>query len=105
MDSDKTPDAAATSVTVSDAVATITMRTAALSGAAKSGLLDAVGAAAEDDSVRAVVRTGTGRVFCAGQDLGEHAAALDADPATAFATLDEHYGPIVSPRCTRRPSP
>ena len=31
--------------------------------------------------MRAVVLTGTGKVFCAGQDLGEHAAALDASPA------------------------
>lgn len=98
MGSDKTLDPSGSIVTTAghEAVATITMHTAALSIAAKSGLLDAVGAVASDDSVRAVVLTGSGRVFCAGQDLGEHAAALDADPATAFATLDEHYGPLVS---------
>jgi 2-(1,2-epoxy-1,2-dihydrophenyl)acetyl-CoA isomerase len=96
MGSDKTPDGTAISTTVSGAVATIVMHTAALTTVAKSQLLDAVGAAAGDDAVRAVVLTGTGRVFCAGQDLGEHAAALDADLATAFTTLDEHYGPIVT---------
>ena len=42
-------------------------------------LRDAVDAAANDAAVRAIVLTGHGRVFCAGQDLGEHAAALDAD--------------------------
>ena len=45
--------------------------------------------------MRAVVLTGTGRVFCAGQDLGEHAEALQQDPARAFDTLEEHYNPIV----------
>jgi 2-(1,2-epoxy-1,2-dihydrophenyl)acetyl-CoA isomerase len=35
-------------------------------------------------------------VFCAGQDLGEHAAALREEPETAFATLAEHYIPIVT---------
>jgi 2-(1,2-epoxy-1,2-dihydrophenyl)acetyl-CoA isomerase len=96
MASDKTPDAAVISSTIDSAVATITIGTPALTRAAKSQLLDAVSGAAADESVRAVVLTGTGRVFCAGQDLGEHAAALDADPTTAFATLDEHYGPIVT---------
>ena len=46
--------------------------------------------------MRAIVLTGHGRVFCAGQDLGEHAAALDADATTAFATIAEHYNPIVA---------
>lgn len=100
MGTDKTLDGAAGPPTVTTdrrgAVATITMTTPALSGAAKSALLGAVGAAATDETVRAVVLSGSGRVFCAGQDLGEHAAALDADPATAFATLDDLYGPIVT---------
>ena len=43
-----------------------------------------------------MVLTGAGRAFCAGQDLAEHAATLDDDPATAFATIEEHYTPIVN---------
>lgn len=78
-----------------DAVATITIRTAALTRAAKEALVNAVTRAAGDPDVRAILLTGAGRVFCAGQELGEHAAALEDDPDTAFATLDEHYGPIV----------
>ena len=84
------------SVTHAGAVATITMGTAALTAAAKQGLLDALLPLADNDSVRAIVLTGTGRVFCAGQDLAEHAAALRDDPATAFGTLAEHYTPIIT---------
>lgn len=92
------------SVTRTSAVATITMRTPALTTAGKQGLLDAVLAAAGDASVRAIVLTGTGRVFCAGQDLTEHAAALREDPATAFATLTQHYNPLVT-ALTTAPKP
>ena len=63
---------------VDGAVATITMRTPSLGLAAKQMLLAAVTEAAGDDGIRAVVLTGTGRVFTAGQDLGEHADALRA---------------------------
>lgn len=46
--------------------------------------------------MRAVVLTGTGKAFCVGQDLAEHAEALRADPDTTFATVHEHYNPIVT---------
>lgn len=88
-------DAPPVSVTVTSAVATITMHAPALTAAAQQGLLDAVRAAADDGSVRAIVLTGTGRVFCAGQDLTEHDAALRENPATAFATLIQHYNPLI----------
>ncbi|HET9665545.1 MAG TPA: enoyl-CoA hydratase-related protein [Desertimonas sp.] len=68
----------------------------ALTAELKSQLLAALVAAGEDAEVRAVVLTGAGRAFCAGQDLAEHAANLDDDPATAFATIEEHYAPIVN---------
>lgn len=82
-------------VTVTGAVGVITLRAPALSRPAKEQLLAGVRRLSADDRVRAVVLTGTGRVFCAGQDLGEHAAALEAGPAAAFGTLAEHYHPIV----------
>ena len=41
-----------------------------------------------------------GGAFCAGQDLAEHAAALDADPAAAFETIEQHYAPIVTTLAT-----
>ena len=62
----------------------------------KSQLLDAITEAGTDPAVRAVVITGAGRAFCAGQDLAEHATALDEDPASAFATIEQHYIPIVT---------
>ena len=84
------------SVRVADGVATITMAAPALTADAKRSLVEAIPAVGADDSVRAIVLTGTGRVFCAGQDLGEHAEALRADPGTAFQTIADHYNPIVS---------
>ena len=62
----------------------------------KTALLEALLDAAGDSGVRAVILTGAGRAFCVGQDLGEHAAALGADPATAFDTVTRHYAPIVN---------
>jgi 2-(1,2-epoxy-1,2-dihydrophenyl)acetyl-CoA isomerase len=87
-----------------DGVVTMTLnrpdRGNALTGPLKSALRDALARAAGDDSVRAIVLTGSGRSFCAGQDLAEHARTLEADPATAFATIDEHYNPIVTALAT-----
>jgi 2-(1,2-epoxy-1,2-dihydrophenyl)acetyl-CoA isomerase len=82
------------------AVTTITLnrpdRGNALTVELKSQLLDAVTEAGADPEVRAVVITGAGRAFCAGQDLAEHAAALDEDPVSAFATIEQHYTPIIT---------
>jgi 2-(1,2-epoxy-1,2-dihydrophenyl)acetyl-CoA isomerase len=61
----------------------------------KSSLRDALTQAAEDPAVRAVVLTGAGKAFCAGQDLKEHVAALQSDDPTPFSTVAEHYNPIV----------
>jgi 2-(1,2-epoxy-1,2-dihydrophenyl)acetyl-CoA isomerase len=68
----------------------------ALDAAAKALLLDRLGQAARDDSIRAVVLTGAGSAFCVGQDLGEHAQALAASPATAFDTVDKDYNPVIT---------
>jgi 2-(1,2-epoxy-1,2-dihydrophenyl)acetyl-CoA isomerase len=72
----------------------------ALTRALKGALVEALADLAADAGVRAVVLTGAGRSFCVGQDLGEHATALADDPATAFATVDEHYAPIVTSLAT-----
>lgn len=86
-------------------VLTITLNAAdkgnALDEALKVALRDALTKAADDDSVRAVVLTGAGKTFCVGQDLGQHAQALEqGGPAAAFATVDEHYNPIVAALAT-----
>ena len=90
---------------VSDSVATITLQRPesmnSLDTATKRALLDAVVRTADDDSVRAVLLTGTGRAFCVGQDLREHAAALRDQPlAQVWATVEQHYAPIAAALAT-----
>jgi 2-(1,2-epoxy-1,2-dihydrophenyl)acetyl-CoA isomerase len=62
----------------------------------KTALLAAIRELETQTDVRALVITGAGKAFCVGQDLGEHAVALEADAATSFDTVTEHYNPIVS---------
>jgi 2-(1,2-epoxy-1,2-dihydrophenyl)acetyl-CoA isomerase len=61
----------------------------------KELLLAALIEAAAAPEVRAVVLTGAGKAFCAGQDLKEHVAALRSDDPAPFRTVAEHYNPIV----------
>jgi 2-(1,2-epoxy-1,2-dihydrophenyl)acetyl-CoA isomerase len=86
------------------AVATVILnrpdRRNALTREVKVALVAALHDVAADTAVRAVVLTGSGPAFCVGQDLGEHAAALEADPATAFDTVATHYSPIVTALAT-----
>ena len=87
-------------VSLDGAVATITLhrpdRGNGLTTELKERLLDALAKVGSDASVRAVVLTGSGRAFCVGQDLGEHADALRRDASTAFETVERHYNPIVT---------
>jgi 2-(1,2-epoxy-1,2-dihydrophenyl)acetyl-CoA isomerase len=87
-------------VDVSGAVATITLNRPegmnALTVEAKEALLAAVGTVATDEAVRAVVLTGTGRAFCVGQDLREHAALLAAGDPAPLATVNAHYNPLIT---------
>lgn len=82
-----------------DAVATVTInrpeRRNSLNAEVKDALRDALAEVGADAGVRAVVLTGAGEHFCAGQDLKEHAEALAAGAASAFATVADHYAPIV----------
>ena len=82
-----------------EGVATVTLSRPeamnALDTATKVALREAVSQAAEDPAARAVVLTGSGRAFCVGQDLREHAEALEHDPSEAWTTVRDHYNPVT----------
>ena len=56
----------------------------AINGELSHGLLDAVRALDDDDSLTAGIITGNGRAFCAGMDLKAFARGEDIGPLTTF---------------------
>ena len=86
-------------VEVADAVATVTLNRPdslnSLSLELKHDLLSALQQVRDDPTVRAVVLTGAGKAFCAGQDLAEHAGMLRAGDPAPLRTVSEHFNPIV----------
>jgi 2-(1,2-epoxy-1,2-dihydrophenyl)acetyl-CoA isomerase len=88
-------------VTVADdgAVRTLTLnRPAAFNSfnlVLKAALLAALDEAAAEPSVRALVITGAGRAFCAGQDLKEHLALVAAGDRRVADTVSGFYNPLV----------
>ena len=83
----------------SEGVATITLnRPDALNSFTvelKEALLDTVREVAADPAVRAVLLTGAGRGFCAGQDLREHAELLAAADRAPLETVHRHFNPLI----------
>ncbi|GLW62271.1 enoyl-CoA hydratase [Actinomadura rubrobrunea] len=83
---------------VADGVATITLNRPeamnSLTVEMKEALRATLERAAADGEARAVLLTGAGRAFCAGQDLREHADNLAAGRGLDD-TVRRHYNPIV----------
>ena len=55
-------------------------------------LQDVLDRCKEDNEVRAILITATGKAFCAGQDLGE---AINPANASISKIIQEHYNPII----------
>jgi 2-(1,2-epoxy-1,2-dihydrophenyl)acetyl-CoA isomerase len=86
---------------VADQIATITFNRPgsmnSLDLATKEALLDATRTVGDDPGVRCVVLTGTGRAFCVGQDLREHASNLEEQPnEEVWSTVERHFSPIAA---------
>ncbi|MFI6564340.1 enoyl-CoA hydratase/isomerase family protein [Streptomyces sp. NPDC050534] len=87
--------------TLGDGVAVVELRRPsagnALDAALRRGLLAAVRQVrADGDRVRSVLLAARGRHFCVGQDLKEHAHALETRPESAFDVVREEYNPLVT---------
>jgi 2-(1,2-epoxy-1,2-dihydrophenyl)acetyl-CoA isomerase len=78
-----------------DGVATLTLLRPGLSHALRADLLAAVRDVAADETVRAVLITGTGRAFCVGQDLAEHVESLRGNAATSLSVVEDEYNPLI----------
>ena len=84
---------------VSDGVTTITLNRPdvlnSVNGRMADALLGALRHAAEDDAVRAVLLTGAGRAFCAGQDLAAVVPAEGKPMPDLGDVVRRQYNPII----------
>jgi 2-(1,2-epoxy-1,2-dihydrophenyl)acetyl-CoA isomerase len=84
---------------ISESVATITLnrpdRLNSFTSAMHVELRDALARVKSDGSVRALLITGAGRGFCAGQDLTENVMSGSSDNFDVGATLEQNYNPLI----------
>jgi 2-(1,2-epoxy-1,2-dihydrophenyl)acetyl-CoA isomerase len=64
-------------------------------GAMHRALMAALVEAEADDGCRAVLITGAGRAFCAGQDLADEVAPKAGEAPDLSRTIEAHYNPLV----------
>lgn len=60
---------------------------------------DAMARVESDPGIRALLLTGAGRGFCAGQDLGDRAVAPGAAPVDLGESVERYYNPLVRRIC------
>jgi 2-(1,2-epoxy-1,2-dihydrophenyl)acetyl-CoA isomerase len=84
---------------VRDGVARVTLnrpdRLNSFNDAMHAELRDALGIVRSDASARALLLTGAGRGFCAGQDLSDRAVAPGGTAVDLGASIDRNYKPLV----------
>ena len=84
---------------ISDAVACITLnrpdKLNAFTARMHEELREALDQVRASEVVRALLITGSGRGFCAGQDLGERVMSEDAGNVDVGSTLEKNYNPLV----------
>jgi len=68
----------------------------ALTGTLIQALTEQIAKAGEDPEVRAILLTGAGRAFCAGQDLGHRDPDGPNWPPNLRTNVAEVYGPLVT---------
>ena len=86
--------------TIEDAVSVLTLNRPdvlnAFDDEMGSALVDSVGRAAADSSIRCIVITGAGRAFSSGEDLGALTSVYGTGtPPDLGATLRDRYNPLV----------
>lgn len=86
-------------LTLSDGVATITLnrpdKLNAFTAQMHGELRGALASVAADKSVRALLLTGAGRGFCAGQDLADRAVSAGDEPVDLGHSIETNYNPLV----------
>jgi 2-(1,2-epoxy-1,2-dihydrophenyl)acetyl-CoA isomerase len=88
---------------VADGVATITLnrpdKLNAFNEAMHAELARALDRLEADAAIRALLLTGAGRAFCAGQDLGDRVMGEGAAPPDLGDTLERLYNPLIRRLC------
>jgi len=94
--------------TIENAVALLTLdrpqRLNSFNDAMHAELRDALARVTDDPAIRCLLITGSGRGFCAGQDLSDRAATADGEMPDLGLSLEKNYNPLVR-AITQLPKP